>query len=147
MITSDASFLDTNVLIYAADENSPFFGRSRNLLDKGLAGKLDLCISLQTMSEFFAVITDPKRVEKPRTQVEALTEMKKYFHSQRIRKIYPEPATSAIMLELLERYPVKKQEIFDLQLVAVMLSNKVKRIYTFNRNDFEKFTEIEVVEP
>jgi predicted nucleic acid-binding protein len=51
------------------------------------------------------------------------------------------------MVDLLERYPVKKQEIFDLQLVATMLSNQVKQIFTFNRGDFLKFSDIEVMEP
>jgi predicted nucleic acid-binding protein len=41
---------------------------------------------------------------------------------------------------------VKQMEIFDLQLVATMISNQVKQIYTVNRDDFVKFTEIEVLE-
>jgi predicted nucleic acid-binding protein len=134
-------------LVYAADKNSPFFESSRKLIESGFAGKIDLCISPQTISEFFAVITDSKRVDNPRTQEEALTEIKKYLQSKRIRKIYPGPETSNTMVDLLERYPVKKQEIFDLQLVATMLSNRVKRIFTFNREDFLKFADIEVMEP
>lgn len=147
MTTSKVCLLDTNVLVYAADKNSPFFEGSRKLIESGFAGEIDLCISPQTISEFFAVITDSKRVENPRTQKEAITEIKKYLQSKRIRKIYPGPETSNTMVDLLERYPVKKQEIFDLQLVATMLSNRVKRIFTFNREDFLKFADIEVVEP
>jgi hypothetical protein len=147
MTTSKVSLLDTNVLVYAADESSPFFERSRNLLKRGLAGEIEVCISLQNVSEFFAIVTDSKRVNSPRTRAEAIAEIKKYFQSKRIRKIYPGPETSEVMVDLLERYPVKKQEIFDLQLVATMLSNQVNRIHTFNRDDFIKFTEIEVIEP
>jgi len=147
MTTSNVSLLDTNILIYAADESSSFFERSRNLLKRGLAGEVEICISMQNLSEFFAIITDPKRVDNPRTQAEALVEIKKYLRSQRIRKIYQGPAMSRVMLDLMERYQVKKQDIFDLQLVATMLSNRVKRIYTFNRDDFLRFTEIEVMEP
>jgi predicted nucleic acid-binding protein len=147
MTTSKVCLLDTNVLVYAADKNSPFFEGSRKLIESGFAGEIDLCISPQTISEFFAVITDSKRVENPRTQKEAITEIKKYLQSKRILKIYPGPETSNTMVDLLERYPVKKQEIFDLQLVATMLSNRVKRIFTFNREDFLKFADIEVVEP
>jgi hypothetical protein len=40
-----------------------------------------------------------------------------------------------------------KQEIFDLQLVATMLSNNVSRLYTYNKDDFIKFKEIEVLTP
>jgi predicted nucleic acid-binding protein len=37
--------------------------------------------------------------------------------------------------------------IFDLQLVATMLANGVRRIYTFNRSDFEVFEELMVLAP
>jgi hypothetical protein len=85
-------------------------------------------------------------VDNPRTQEEALEEVKKYLQSGRIGKIYQESATGEVMLDLMKRYPIKRQEIFDLQLVATMLSNQVSRIYTFNRDDFLKFTELEVLE-
>jgi len=147
MTTSEVSLLDTNVLVYAADENSPFFRRSKNLRDKGLAGELSLCIGLQNLSEFFAVITDPKRVDSPRNQEEALAEIRRYLYSKKIIKIYPRPASGEMMVELLKRYPVKKQEIFDLQVVATMLANGVRRICTFNGSDFARFAEIEAIEP
>ena len=51
------------------------------------------------------------------------------------------------MMGLLERYNVTRQDIFDLQLVATMLSNGVSRLFTFNEEDFSKFGEIEVVVP
>jgi hypothetical protein len=76
-----------------------------------------------------------------------LKEVKKYLQSGRIGKIYQEPDTGEVMLDLMGRYPIKRQEIFDLQLVATMLSNQVSRIYTYNRDDFLKFTELEVLEP
>jgi len=37
--------------------------------------------------------------------------------------------------------------IFDLQLVATMLANGIRRIYTYNRGDFERSTEIDVLTP
>jgi hypothetical protein len=61
-------------------------------------------------------------------------------------QIHPKEDVLAITLDLLKRYPVKQMEIFDLQLVATMISNQVKQIYTVNRDDFVKFTEIEVLE-
>ena len=38
-------------------------------------------------------------------------------------------------------------DIFDLQLVAVMLANDVKRIYTFNISDVEPYPELSVKQP
>lgn len=50
-------------------------------------------------------------------------------------------------LELLERRQVRGGMIFDLQLVATMLAKGVRRIYTYNRTNFEVFSELTVLSP
>ncbi len=147
MITSEVSLLDTNILVYAADEMSPFHQAARALIEKGLRGEILLCICPQVLNEFFATVTNPQRVSNPRTQNEARLEMEKYFFSKNILKIYPASDFIEITLDLLKRCEVIRQEIFDLQLVATMLSNNVTRLYTYNSDDFTKFREIEVLSP
>jgi uncharacterized protein len=147
MITSETAVIDTNVLVYAADGTSAFHQPSKHLRDSGIQGEVSLCIFPQIFSEFFAVITDSRRVNYPRTQEEAATEIEKYLKAEQMLKLYPGPDVMDIMLDLLRSYEIKKQEIFDLQLVATMLSNNIKRIYTFNRGHFDKFVEIETMVP
>ena len=147
MSISEMSFIDTNVLVYAADHSSPFHKRSVDLRERGLSGDIPLCLSPQVLSELFAVLTHPKRVNNPLSQGEALAEIEKYYRSVSIKKIYQGPAAFEIMLDLLKRYEVSRQDIFDLQAVATMLANKVTRIYTFNRHHFEAFEEVEVLTP
>jgi predicted nucleic acid-binding protein len=139
--------LDTNILVYAADTTSPFHTAARTLRDKGLKGRFLLCVAPQVLLEFFAVITSAKRVTTPLSPSEAITEIKKYLKASKILKIYPKEDVLERTLELVKTYEVKRQEIFDLQLVATMLSNGVKRMYTYNTDHFSKFTEIEVLTP
>ena len=62
--------------------------------------------------------------------------------------VLPIPAGAvAGWMELLQRHPVKGGDISDLQIVATMLANVVQRIYTFNTDDFEAFSELSVVTP
>ncbi len=145
MITSETALLDTNVLVYAADGTSAFHQSSKHLRDRGIQGEVSLCIFPQILSEFFAVITDSRRVDNPRTQEEAATEIEKHLKAEHVLKLYPGPDVMDIMLDLLRSYEIKKQEVFDLQLMATMLSNNIKRIYTFNRGHFDKFVEIETL--
>ncbi len=147
MTTSETSLLDTNVLVYAADETSPFHPTAKAIREKGLRGEISLCICPQVLTEFFAIVTDSKRVSNPRTQEEAQIEIEKYTHSENISKIYPRPDILERILDLLKKYKVTKQEVFDLQLVATMLSNNVTRLYTYNKDDFIKFKEIWVLSP
>jgi len=92
----------------------------------------------QIFSEFFAVITDSRRVSNPRTQEEAAIEIENYLQAEYLLKLYPGPDVMDIMLDLLRRYEVKRQEIF---------SNNIKRIYTFNREHFDRFAEIDALKP
>lgn len=147
MITSKISLLDTNILLYAADDASPFHQKTITLRNKGLKGEIPLCICPQILSEFFAVITDPKRVGNPRTQKETMFEIEKYLSAKNILKIYPGSEIIEQTLILLKHYKVTKQEIFDLQLVATMIANNITHIYTYNHSDFSKFKEIEILSP
>lgn len=108
MITSKTGLLDTNILVYAADEASSLHGAAKTLRDKGMNGDIPLCISPQIVNEFFAIVTDPKRVNNPRTQNEALLEMEKYFYSKNILKIYPGPEIIERTLDLLKRYDITR---------------------------------------
>jgi predicted nucleic acid-binding protein len=146
MKTSNLVLLDTNILVYYHQELSLFHQQAKELMEKGLRGAVSLCICPQVLMEFYSTITNPKRVTDPVSPGEAIQEVEKYFTRRWIAKIHPKEDVLAITLDLLKRYPVKQMEIFDLQLVATMISNQVKQIYTVNRDDFVKFTEIEVLE-
>jgi len=147
MITSEICLLDTNILVYAADERSPFHQATKALRKKGLSGEIPLCVCPQVLNEFFAIVTDPRRVSNPRTQLEARLEIEKYLYSKNILKIHPGPEIIEKTLDLLKQHEITKQKIFDLQLVATMLANNVTHLYTYNHDDFSKFKEIEILIP
>jgi len=73
--------------------------------------------------------------------------MEKYFRAENILKIYPGAEIIEKTLKLLKQYKTTKQAIFDLQLLATMLSNNITCLYTYNQQDFSKFKEIEALTP
>ena len=93
------------------------------------------------------MITSPKRVINPISPAEARSEIAKYLASENIRKIYPTKGVLPKLLELIDKYQIARQQIFDLQLVATMLINGVTQIYTFNAKHFEPYQEIQVLLP
>jgi predicted nucleic acid-binding protein len=50
-------------------------------------------------------------------------------------------------LGLMRRRPVTRGAVFDVQLVATMLGNGIRKIYTLNDSDFRPFDEVEVLAP
>lgn len=147
MKTDELILLDTNILVYGHQEESEFHGRSRSILQQGFEGKAPLCVCPQVLIEFYATITNLKRVTNPAPPQEAIGEIEKYLQSRCIQKIYAGENAWEYTSSLLKRYTPKGMKVFDLQLVATMLANNVHRIYTFNRDDFLRFTEVDVLTP
>lgn len=137
--------VDINILVYRADQDSQYYLSSANLINLGFRGEIPLCLAPQNLTEFYAVITSPKRVTIPIDPATARAEIEMYIQSQNIRKIYQKPGLMSKVLELLNQTSITRQHIFDLQLVATMLINGVTCIYTFNANHFSRYQEIEVI--
>jgi toxin-antitoxin system PIN domain toxin len=143
----DPALLDTNVLVYAVFPAMPQHAASRALVDLAKAAGANLCVAPQNLVEFYAVVTDPRRVTQPKSSDEAL---------QAIDDLLALPGLALLPIpgdlinrwaQLLRQNPATKKRAFDTQLVATMLGNGVKKIYTFNTADFQHFTGIQVLLP
>jgi len=142
----NVAFLDANILVYAANEDSPYHADARNIIEKVNSGELRACVSSQVLVEFYATITNPRKVRLPLSPGEAAEAISGYLESD-ILKLYPKKNTLRLALELAKRYQVRGLDIFDTQIVATMLENKVKTIYTANEADFQRFEGIEIANP
>jgi uncharacterized protein len=141
----EPGLIDANVLVYAMDADAPQHAASRALLESTRATSTTVYVTLQTLCEFYSVVTNARRVLKPQSPADALsaiTGLLSFVH------VLPVPVTTVDgLLDLLRRRPVTGGDIFDLHLIATMKANGILRIYTFNREDFEAFSELEVLTP
>jgi len=88
---------------------------------------------------------NPRKVVRPLSQDRAVREMNKYKNSEVFDLIYPNRATMLHFGELLTKYQVRNpRQVFDVFLVATMLSSQVTKLLTLNVADF-KFEEVEVI--
>jgi len=141
----EPGIVDTNVLVYALDADAPQHTASRTLLETARDRSTTLYVTSQILCEFYSIVTNARRVSKPRSPAEALDAVSGLLAFLDVLTI---PAhTVEGWLDLLRRRPVTGGDIFDLQLVAAMQANGVQRIYTFNTDDFEAFAELSVLTP
>lgn len=136
----EPGIVDANVLVYAFDADAPQHLACRRLLNEGRSGTTTLYVTSQILCEFYSIVTNPRRVTRPRKAadaIDAIAGLLSFVHVLRI----PARAVEG-WLDLLRRTPVTGGDVFDLQLAATMLANGVSRIYTFNTTDFEGFTEL-----
>jgi predicted nucleic acid-binding protein len=136
--------LGTNILVYAADEEYPLHEPAKRLRNRASREAVRASLCLPVLLEFFAIITDPKRTRNPLSPDDAWQEVETYLRAFRI--LYPTSGVIARLGELVQRYQISRQGIFDALIVAIMLDNGVEGIYTANEDDFRRFREIKVLE-
>ena len=147
--TPDLALVDTNVLVYAVFPAMAEHGASRAILDTAKTSNAGLCVAPQNLVEFYAVVTDPRRVTQPKTSDEALQAINDFLALPGLA-LLPVPADLiSRWSQLLRQTAATKKRAFDTQLVATMLGNGVMKIYTFNTADFLgfSFAGIQVLKP
>jgi len=139
--------LDANILAYAVNADAPQHAASRALLDAASDPSITLYVTSQILCEFYSLITNPRRVAVASSPTEALSIISAMLALPGIH-VLPTPARAvAGWMQLLQRRPVTGGDVFDLQIVATMQANGIQRIYTFNTDDFEVFSELAVLPP
>jgi hypothetical protein len=139
--------VDANILVYAVYRDTPQHAASRAWLERAGRGEVEICLTSQVLAEFFAIVTNPKRVSDPRTPDDAVTAIETVLALPGATILPVSPQVASRWLEMLRRHPVRGGAVFDLQLIATLAANGVDRICTFNRADFEGFPGLEIVTP
>lgn len=137
---------DTNILVYVHNRISPYHKIAYFLETEVLKGKLSAAISTQNILEFYSTVTNPQKLNLPLTLQEAGRVIRDYLASP-FQIIHPHSGDFDRALYFAIERKIKGRKIFDLYLIATMLSNSVDTIYTVNDKDFEDFSEIKVVNP
>jgi predicted nucleic acid-binding protein len=130
--------LDTNILLYAIDEESKYFKAVHSLINKASS---NLYTTSKNLSEFLSVVTQvPKNCIPVK---EALKVVNKFQNTFSI--LYPSEKSYSIFLELLEKYSPTGLKIHDYEIASIALANKIKNIATVNQKDFIDIAEIELI--
>jgi uncharacterized protein len=147
MTLSERVMLDTNILVYAYYRKSPHHAAARALLEQALEGTALLCVSPQVLTEFYAVVTHPRRISEPLSPEVAFDTITK---TQALPGMMTLPVPLQIVEiwgELVQRHAVIGQKVYDVQLVATMLGHGITRLYTYNRKDFTPFPVTSLLPP
>ncbi len=129
--------LDTNLLIYAIDEESKYFTPAQTLLTNK---NVDLFTTSKNITEFLTVIT--RLPEKSLNMDDALTVVDDYKTILHI--LYPSELSFSIFLNLLKKYRPVGLQIHDFEIISIGLAYQITQVATFNRKDFETVKEISI---
>jgi toxin-antitoxin system PIN domain toxin len=138
--------LDANVLLYASDGSSPFNAPAMELVERIARGPDLAYLFWPTVMAYLRVSTHAAVFARPLSAVDAIANMQQLLERPHVRspgeqerfwKDYRAVADDALPTGNL---------VPDAHLVALMLENQVRTIWTHDR-DFRRFEGIEVRDP
>lgn len=133
--------LDSNIIVYSINTDSVKSRDAQKFID---SNKDNLCIAHQNILESIRVLTHPKFVTPmdPQKASDAVWQI-----SNKLTLISPSNNAILLFRELVNKYKFKDDRIFDAYLVATALVNDISVIATDNVKDFNKISEISVINP
>lgn len=133
--------VDTNILIYAINEDSPKHIAAKKFLDEN---QKILVVSHQVVLEAIRVLTHPK-FSRPMASSSAVKSISAIAEACQI--ITPNQKTYYLTLELIKKFTLGGNRIFDAYLAATAITNGIYTIATDNTRDFKKFSELNIINP
>lgn len=97
--------LDTTILVHLEIREFPEHDRALALLQREVldAGE-ELALAPQVLTEFFHVVTDPRRFERALTMEQALAKTRFWWNAREVRHIYPTAESTALFLDWLTQH-------------------------------------------
>lgn len=139
--------VDTNVLVYAADEDSRFHRPCRNLLEGWRAQPSAWYLTWGILYEFLRISTHPRVFREPWTAEQAFGFVDAIVASPSLRFLVPTERHVEVLGTLVEDLPhVAGNLMHDAHTAALMWEHGIQRIYT-RETDFHRFPFIETRDP
>ena len=138
--------IDANLLLYASDEESPHHERAITLLDEIAIGPELVYLFWPTVMAYLRVATHPTIFQRPLSHTDARANVESLLRLAHIHAVGEEDTFWGRFTEVADDVAPTGNLVPDAHLVALMLENGVRTIWTRDR-DYRKFTGIRVRDP
>jgi len=139
--------VDTNILVYAADEDSPWYAACRARIEEWRKQTPPWYATWGIVYEFFRVITHPRVFRKPWTAKQAWAFVEAVLSSHSFGLLVPTERHAKVAAEVIGKAAfLRGNLLYDAQTAVLMREHGIRRIYTRD-TDFHRFSFIEPIDP
>jgi hypothetical protein len=139
--------VDTNILIYAADKDSPDHGRCRALLEQWRAQATPWYVTWGIVYEFLRVVTHPRVLTRPLPPAHAWLFLDALFAAPQLRILTETDRHRHVAAEVFAEVPdITGNLVFDAHTAVLMRENGLRVIYTRDA-DFNRFPFLDTIDP
>ncbi|MGD8375565.1 MAG: PIN domain-containing protein [Acidobacteriota bacterium] len=139
--------VDTNVLVYAADADSPFHGASRELIESSRSRAAAWYSTWAILYEFLRVTTHPRVMRRPWSASDAWSFLEAILAAPGFDLLVPTDRHPAVAAQVIAEVPHLAGNILhDTHTAVLMREHGIRTIYTRD-TDFHRFPFLEAVDP
>jgi toxin-antitoxin system PIN domain toxin len=139
--------VDANILVYAADEDSPFHSRCRELIEEWREQASPWYTTWGILYEFLRLITHQRVFRKPWSIIKALGHVEAILSSTSLGILTAGERHADVASEVIKSLPFLSGNLLhDAQIAILMQEHGIKRIYTRD-TDFHRFPFLEPIDP
>ena len=137
--------IDANILLYAADESSPFHREAKDWLSDALNGSSRMAIPWQSIVAFLRISTHERASAHPLSPADALQIAQEWLDSEMVWSPVEGPRHADLLAGLIAKYNLRGNLISDGQLAALAIEHGLQLCSA--DTDFARFTELGWINP
>jgi len=139
--------VDTNVLVYAANQSCPEHARCRHLVQEWRHQSGAWYVTWKVLYEFLRIVTHPRVLTRPFTTQQGMAFVTAILASRSVGVLRETDRHLQVVQEIVDGTPLLSGNLFhDLHTAALMREHGIARIYTRD-TDFHKFGFLDVLDP
>ncbi len=137
--------LDTNILLYSVDEESPFHSNAKSWMEKELNGPRRIGLPWQSLTGFLRIATNHRAMVKPLSSTEAWTIVEEWLAAPSTWIPAPSRGFPDILSRLIGDLRLGGNLIPDAVLAALCIQHGLAIVSA--DSDFARFREITWINP
>jgi toxin-antitoxin system PIN domain toxin len=138
--------VDTNILVYAHREDSPFHDAAPKRMAELAEGSATWSIPWPCVHEFLAIVTHPRIYAPPTPLRRALEQVDAWLESPTLVLLAESAAHWPVLRELLVGARIAGARVQDARIAALCRQHGVRELWSADR-DFNRFAGLVVVNP
>lgn len=138
--------VDTNILVYAHREDSPFHAKANELITGLAEGRSAWAIPWPCLHEFHSIVTHPRMYGPPSSPEQSIAQVEAWLASPTLQLLAENEAHWAELRELIEKAKVQGPLVHDARVAALCLSHGVRELWSADR-DFSRFPRLRLRNP
>jgi toxin-antitoxin system PIN domain toxin len=138
--------VDTNILVYAANNDAPFHGEAKARLEGLAEGEVPWAIAWPCVHEFLAIMTNSRIHRQPMPMEHAIFKINRWMESPSLRVIGESKGYWPHFCEVAQTGKIEGALVHDAKIASICLHHGVQVLWTADR-DFARFPQLKTINP